>query len=574
MKIKFILFCSITLMLLGTTQPLPAQEICSTCPGNKVSGIQSSAFGLSNTVEANYSFVAGRESVIKQGNHHGNIIGSYSKIDGGFHSIVIGSFSSATNDFSYVFGPYSKARGSLSFALGAYVEARSGGSFIIGNSADTTRFINNISNSLMIGFGSRLPTLFVEKAPFSFDHDRTGRIGIGNVTAPQAKLHIRGDMQEDAAILLEPSDYRSRAAAIYMLDSNTRLFATREEGLKISTNLNKGITINAPYFNFSEGKVGIKTEIPEFDLDVNGNTRVAGTIRSASLLISNIITITPERYGRFANGTSVTPAYSFSGNNRTGMFLPTTNVLAFSTNGTEKVRILNNGNVGIGTNDPKEKLSIFSGEYGRRPLNFHIGGNQYIFNNAYWDGYYSRRAVSGRAYGIRFSDDYLAFDVAGDGDSGSIIQWNHAMIIDTLGNIGIGITNNLSPEKLYVNGNTQIDGNLYIANSNIIVDGEIHAKKFRAALNISWPDYVFDPAYNLPHLSDVEQFVVANRHLPGIPSAQTVELEGFELAEMNTLLLKKIEELTLYVIEQQKVLAKQQNELNALKEKMTQIENQ
>ena len=113
-------------MLLGTTQPLPAQEICSTCPGNKVSGIQSSAFGLSNTVEANYSFVAGRESVIKQGNHHGNIIGSYSKIDGGFHSIVIGSFSSATNDFSYVFGPYSKARGSLSFALGAYVEARSG----------------------------------------------------------------------------------------------------------------------------------------------------------------------------------------------------------------------------------------------------------------------------------------------------------------------------------------------------------------------------------------------------------------------------------------------------------------
>jgi len=258
MKIKFILFCSITLMLLGTTQPLPAQEICSTCPGNKVSGIQSSAFGLSNTVEANYSFVAGRESVIKQGNHHGNIIGSYSKIDGGFHSIVIGSFSSATNDFSYVFGPYSKARGSLSFALGAYVEARSGGSFIIGNSADTTRFINNISNSLMIGFGSRLPTLFVEKAPFSLDHDRTGRIGIGNVTAPQAKLHIRADQYDDASILLEATGSNKRSSILMAGGQAVIGTVSQNHSLSFVT----GTSNTRMFINAESGNIGVGSEEP------------------------------------------------------------------------------------------------------------------------------------------------------------------------------------------------------------------------------------------------------------------------------------------------------------------------
>jgi len=132
------------------------------------------------------------------------------------------------------------------------------------------------------------------------------------------------------------------------------------------------------------------------------------------------------------------------------------------------------------------------------------------------------------------------------------------------GRIGIGTT---SPEKLlHVAGQSQFNGDMWVASANVYVNGEIHAKKFRATYN-PWPDYVFDPDYELPGLCEIEHFVTTNRHLPGLPPAAQVEEEGFELAEMNGLLLKKIEELTLYLIDQQK-------EINALKEKMTRIENQ
>jgi hypothetical protein len=70
---------------------------------------------------------------------------------------------------------------------------------------------------------------------------------------------------------------------------------------------------------------------------------------------------------------------------------------------------------------------------------------------------------------------------------------------------------------------------------------------------------VFQPEYQLPTLSSVDNFIQANRHLPNIPSAAEVKENGMSLVEMQVKLLQKIEELTLYVIEQQK-------EINLLKQ--------
>ena len=66
----------------------------------------------------------------------------------------------------------------------------------------------------------------------------------------------------------------------------------------------------------------------------------------------------------------------------------------------------------------------------------------------------------------------------------------------------------------------------------------------------TWPDYVFAEDYELTPLSEVENFIRENQHLLEIPSAEEVAQNGQNLGEMNALLLKKIEELTLYVIEQ------------------------
>ena len=82
----------------------------------------------------------------------------------------------------------------------------------------------------------------------------------------------------------------------------------------------------------------------------------------------------------------------------------------------------------------------------------------------------------------------------------------------------------------------------------------------------SWPDYVFDKAYPLMSLAELEAFIGTNGHLPNVPKAETIEKEGLSLGEMNKLLMEKVEELTLYLIGQQKRLEEQQQQIHALQQ--------
>lgn len=118
------------------------------------------------------------------------------------------------------------------------------------------------------------------------------------------------------------------------------------------------------------------------------------------------------------------------------------------------------------------------------------------------------------------------------------------MRISKNGNVGIGITNIGADYKLYVNGN-------------------IRARKVRVD-NATWPDYVFQPGYSLLSLTDLEKYIQQNKHLPEVPSAAEVHKEGVELSENQALLLKKVEELTLYIIEQNKKIDQQQQRIEAL----------
>ncbi len=104
------------------------------------------------------------------------------------------------------------------------------------------------------------------------------------------------------------------------------------------------------------------------------------------------------------------------------------------------------------------------------------------------------------------------------------------------GNIGIGT--DLSPNP---------------NNYKLAVNGIVGAKEVVVEIESStWSDYVFDDGYVLMPLNEVEKFVNTNNHLPDIPTSSEVEAEGIGLGEMNAKLLKKIEELTLYVIDLQK----------------------
>jgi hypothetical protein len=88
----------------------------------------------------------------------------------------------------------------------------------------------------------------------------------------------------------------------------------------------------------------------------------------------------------------------------------------------------------------------------------------------------------------------------------------------------------------------------------LAVGGGILTEKIRIATTGTtfWADYVFEPSFKLRSLTEVERFIKINKHLPDVPSTAEVTQNGIDIAQTQALLLQKVEELTLYVIQQQK----------------------
>jgi hypothetical protein len=99
--------------------------------------------------------------------------------------------------------------------------------------------------------------------------------------------------------------------------------------------------------------------------------------------------------------------------------------------------------------------------------------------------------------------------------------------------------------------------------AKLAVNGDIMAKKIKV-IQTGWPDYVFQNSYRLRPLCEVEQFIKERHHLPEVAPAEEVESNGLNVGDNLAVLLKKIEELTLYAIEQQKVIDKLEAKMKAM----------
>ena len=207
----------------------------------------------------------------------------------------------------------------------------------------------------------------------------------------------------------------------------------------------------------------------------------------------------------------------------------------FFTQGKSRMRINNNGNVGIKTNDPKHSLQIGNGTTNESLV---LAGSE-TSSNLY----------IGFQEGLTHKYVRMHYNAANNllkitSDMGDIIFFNRVTQ-----NIGIGTNtlNNPNGYKLAVNGK--------IGAKEIIVENT----------SATWPDYVFEKDYPLASLEEVEHFVQSNKHLPEVPSAMEVKEAGLNIGDMNAILLKKIEELTLYLIEQNKKINLLQEEIAELK---------
>lgn len=114
------------------------------------------------------------------------------------------------------------------------------------------------------------------------------------------------------------------------------------------------------------------------------------------------------------------------------------------------------------------------------------------------------------------------------------------------------------------NGNMSIGSSQVAGGYKLSVDGKIIAEEMRIQNSTAWPDYVFKSDYNLWSLDEIKLFIEKNKHLPGIPAASEIEKEGIPVGKMQTLMMEKIEELTLHLIKTQEQIIQLQNQVDKL----------
>lgn len=231
-----------------------------------------------------------------------------------------------------------------------------------------------------------------------------------------------------------------------------------------------------------------------------------------------------------------------------------------------------NGNMGIGTAAPSSLL--------------HVAGDpadDASFNNRQILAYFEQSSANSSNAGIAIksaknnsttTSAYLDFDIYDNNETTT----NFSMArVGSGKEAGAGINGQLRfftndngalTEQVRIKANGDVGIGTTSPDAKLTVKGEIHAERVIVDLNIPAPDYVFEEDYDLRSLAATASYIEANKHLPEVPSAKELEADGVDLASMDMLLLQKIEELTLYVIEQQKSIDALKHENESIKKRL------
>jgi hypothetical protein len=186
-----------------------------------------------------YCQCTGCEGTTNTGNNS-SAIGTNTKSTGN-SSFASGFGSEATANYTTALGFFAEATYTKGVAIGSAVKATMDRSIVIGSGSYSANYYleNPIPRSLMVGFSSEKPTLFISESPMSAYNDRTGKIGIGNITQPEAKLHILSDEDEAATLFLQPSNWNTTDnAEIWLGNQNHGIAADIDEGMVYQTENN------------------------------------------------------------------------------------------------------------------------------------------------------------------------------------------------------------------------------------------------------------------------------------------------------------------------------------------------
>ena len=258
------------------------------------------------------------------------------------------------------------------------------------------------------------------------------------------------------------------------------------------------------YLTTLNDRVGIGTSSPFSPLHVKFTSNFPAAVPAAS-----VITLEAIKVGAAAG----TGRYQLTTNSNGSFYLR--DALSLQ----NRLYVKPDGNVGIGTDNPGAKLTVMSGS---QPLTSRMQApaSSYSYNTilltegGQWETNKVLAVRSASTVGGQAQDQFVVF---GDG-------------------------------KVHVSGGLNIDDPFCSPSYRLSVNGKARFKQAEVTAN-GWCDYVFEEDYELRNLKDLEKFIDENHHLPEIPTTEQVEADGINIADMDARLLKKIEELTLYVIE-------------------------
>ena len=209
--------------------------------------------------------------------------GTSKNVASGNYSATIGVGCESKGLYSFAVGYLAKSYMTNTIAMGKFVKAQATNSIVIGSgssNADSRMLTNGIPNSLMIGFNSCFPTLFVSS---SNGFNTTGKVGIGNIV-PKTKLHVKSDANEDAGFILEPSDM-SNSAYIQLYNDKNIISVKPNVGLSV---MSQNGNINFESDNIvMNAKVAINAT-ENFLKDCDYALAVSGGILTTKVLVKEV----------------------------------------------------------------------------------------------------------------------------------------------------------------------------------------------------------------------------------------------------------------------------------------------
>jgi hypothetical protein len=371
----------------------------------------------------------------------------------------------------------------------------------------------------------------------------TGNVGIGTAS-PASTLQVAGEVR-----------FGSNGTYTDLKTSTqTPLSGYNQTNIITPVTAPGSGTAKAAFYLKNAGSVGIT----RMDLLVDGNVGIGVTNPQNKVVVAQASSLVPAVLIQDSGTGDAGLAFNVSGASFTWGIdqsddkkFKLSNSTTLGTN--DYITVTNGaGNVGIGTANPNAKLDIDKGTL----LFSKASANNFmvrpVVNSTRIAG-----EVAGTAYVPTADDGFLRLSAGGGTNTiakAYIDLSGYSTVPDMNTNIVMG-TQGIERMRINLSGNVSI-GTPDSKGYKLAVNGSAVATSMTVKLNSAWPDYVFNKSYKLPSLTEVKNYIDENHHLPDMPSATQIEKEGLNLGEMNKILTKKVEELTLYLIEQNKRIEK------------------